>query len=93
MATATITSNTTTTIDVPAGRHLLEVYGTFDGVQLVVRHAGSEIPFLPLSPVSAATAKIITTGGESLELWSVSAGASTSVTVRVNSTATKRGTA
>lgn len=86
MATETITTNTTTTIDVPAGEHLLEIYGTWDSASANVRHAGSAASFDGLSAVTADLdpAKVIITGGESVEVVTTGGGGSLSVTVRVN---------
>ena len=85
MAQAIITTNTTTAIDVPAGDHLFEIYGTWGGTTAVVRHEGSDIGFDGLGALTAtpANASVITTGGESVEIVTTG-GTAASLTVRVN---------
>lgn len=89
MATsAAITTNTTTTLDVPAGDHVLDFLSAtvWDTATVNVRHAGSEQSFSGLSALTAtpSNASVITTGGESVEIVTTSVGASTSIIVRIN---------
>ena len=86
MATASITTNATTGIDVPAGDHVLEIYGTWDSATAIIRHKGSAIPFSGLGALTATpgNASIITTGGESVEVVTSGGGGSLSLTVNVN---------
>ena len=86
MATASITTNAVTGIDVPAGDHVLEIYGTWDSATATIRHKGSSIPFSGLGSLTATpgNASIITTGGESVEVVTLGGGGSLALTVRVN---------
>tara|TARA_R110002110_G_scaffold277768_1_gene493073 strand:- start:1711 stop:1998 length:288 start_codon:yes stop_codon:yes gene_type:complete len=86
--TAAITTNTTTTIDVPAGDHVLDFMSAtvWDTASVNIRHAGSEQSFSGLGALTAtpSNASVITTGGESIEVVTTGVGGSTSIIVRVN---------
>lgn len=92
MAQETITTNTTTTLEVPRGEHLLEIYGTWDGASVEIRHAGSELPFSGLDALTSdpSNASVITTGGESVEVVTTGGGGSLSLTVRINDVGNRR---
>ena len=91
MASATITTNTTTTIDVPAGDHVFEIYGTWDSASAAISHNGSGIGFSGLSAITAdpTNASVITTGGESVDVVTTGGGGSLSLTVNVNRSSPK----
>ena len=81
-----ITTNTVTTIDLPQGRHLVEIYGTWDSVTVNIRHKGSEQSFSGLSALTAtpSSASVIMTGGESVEIVTTGGGASLSLSARIS---------
>lgn len=91
METATITSATTTTFDVPAGEHVFRINGTWGGTSANVRHADSGISFEGLGAITADPTKhyVLKTGGESIEVVTTG-GSGISLTASVGTCSPRR---
>lgn len=86
MASGTITTNTTTAVNVPSGEHLLQIWGTWDSGTLAVRHRSSALPFSGLSALTADPSNgfRIFTGDGAIDIVTTGGGGSMSLQYKID---------